>query len=442
MINVSQKQALDRWDVISENLKEAMFSEQNADVLWRICETQHLSEEQIQTIATLAGNVILGFIKPEDLTTEIQETLRIDSRIAQTISREIDQRIFSRIREEIREVYNPITTFPGIKPITGTELKKEVRMEPIKPAAIPPKPAEIKAEQPKVIPVEPLPTAVQPPKPEIKIPPKPISPEKPFMIHKEETEAKPVAEKKPAGGRPIFGWFKKAAPAKPKATESPIKVELETFGQKPEEKKEPAVAKTEAPKQKIIHYRNVETQTPFGKTEPFGKTPTIPFEAPKPMPEAKPFEPTIQSKPFGAIPAKPVMPPQQEISKPKIEPAPLKTETPEPFSAIQAKPLDAISGKPQAQLPKENQPIKPLMPTVKTEPKPVEPVPFVKTEIPMPPKEVMPNKVQPQPQKTEIPAVKPLPPKPEPIKPEAQAKPADATQDKQNNSSVINLDSF
>lgn len=247
MLQIPRQQVLERWDSLPDNLREALVSPFNGDFIWRLGEKNHLSEEKISMIATTAGDVIFGFIRPEDLASELQETLEIDPRIANAISKEINQRIFFPLHNEIRKVYSPVSAMPEVK-----EIKPPIKPKP-------------EVEFPKI----------ELPKEEVEVPkiekeieikkkpefePKPIEiTDKPFVIY-QEAEAKPVAEKQP--GFPQTGWFKKE---KPKMPEVPIKVKLEMFGQKIEEKKEPTIAKTEAPKQKVIHYREVEAPTPFGK---------------------------------------------------------------------------------------------------------------------------------------------------------------------------------
>lgn len=96
-----------RWDTLPENLRDAIFSEQNADILWKFCEAQHLSDDKIYKIATITGNVIMGFIHPEDLVKEITDELQINSQISAAVSAEVDKKIFAPIREELKKVYAP-----------------------------------------------------------------------------------------------------------------------------------------------------------------------------------------------------------------------------------------------------------------------------------------------------------------------------------------------
>jgi hypothetical protein len=328
MLKIPRQRVLERWDTLPDNLKEALFSESNSSIVWQIGTLNHLSEEKISIMATIVGDVIFGFLHPDDLTREIQETLNLNPKIANSISREINRKIFAPLRSDLEKIYSPVTIMPEIKlptkPEVEAKIEKEIEPKPlveIKPEAeIKPK-IEIKPEvEPKPAP---LPTI--PPVPAPTIPPTTIPSEKPFILQ-QETEPKPVGEKKRVSP-PIIGWFKKEKPRP--AAEAPIKVELEIFGQKAEEKKEPIVAKTEAPKQKVIHYREVEMPTPFGKAqgEPFGKPGIQPPKETQPPKTEVPMPPAIEAE-------KPVLPqeetePQEEV-KPQEEPA--KPEEPKVIS--------------------------------------------------------------------------------------------------------------
>ncbi|MFA5098811.1 MAG: hypothetical protein WC461_01150 [Candidatus Paceibacterota bacterium] len=107
MIKISQQQALTRWDTLPDNLKTAIFSDYNAEILWRVCENQHLAEDKIQKIAELAGEVLMGFIHPEDFASEIREALNINAEIADAIAVEINRKIFSQFKNDLEKIYQP-----------------------------------------------------------------------------------------------------------------------------------------------------------------------------------------------------------------------------------------------------------------------------------------------------------------------------------------------
>ncbi|MBN2197754.1 hypothetical protein JW698_00945 [Candidatus Wolfebacteria bacterium] len=107
MLKISRQQVLNRWDTLSNKFKEALFSEYNYDFLLQICEKQHLTEDKIRKIAILVGDVIFGFLHPEDLAKEIKNELNINQEIASSIAEEIDKKIFLSIRDELEKVYQP-----------------------------------------------------------------------------------------------------------------------------------------------------------------------------------------------------------------------------------------------------------------------------------------------------------------------------------------------
>jgi len=255
MLNISKQQALQRWEVLPDSLREALFSDYNADTLWRICGEQHLPEERISKVAALLGDVILGFAHFDDLAKDISLEINISQELANSIVKEIDRKILLPIKADIERNYKPLAPeplMPQRRPEAISEIKKPVPSAP-QPASTPSKP-----------PVPPIRPSVSPQPP---VPPKPPMPplggEGPLVIHK-ETEFKPLSDnKKSLGG--LFNFLNKGSK---KETISPIKTKIEigpeTFGAKKEEKKEPL--KTPDEKVRVVHYSDVKTPTP----SPFG----------------------------------------------------------------------------------------------------------------------------------------------------------------------------
>jgi len=270
MVNISRQQKLERWDTLPDNLKEALFSEYNADILWQVCRTQHLTEDKIKIIATLAGDVILGFIHPEDLAKEIRESLNLNPEIANSIANEIDRKIFSPVKTDLEKVYAP----PSEEEILDLRAKTEEKSQ--EPA--------VKVELPKVEPVPKIitpeeeikPQEVQPPevKPqfgEVEPPKIGVGEAEPLIIHK-EAEFKPLAEtKKSLGG--LFGFLRKGKKEEEKI--SPVKAQVEIgIDTKLHEieheitRKESPTPSPEPPKVRVVHYTEFPMPvSPFGKTK-------------------------------------------------------------------------------------------------------------------------------------------------------------------------------
>ncbi|MDP3014877.1 MAG: hypothetical protein Q8N28_00410 [bacterium] len=269
MLKISQQQALNRWDTLPDNLREALFSEYNSETLWKICENQHLSEDKIGVIATLAGDVILGFLHPDDLASEIRKDLNLIPELANLIASEIDRKIFASIRSEIEKVYSPVIEADQ----RGLEiLEADLRGDEI---ASPSARNDGKDE------VEPISIPIEIKKPELPIriigfeeeenhqitnqdeytnKDKEVKEsalaEGPMIIH-EETEFKPLSESKKSlkslGG--LFGFLSASRRKKEKLEEiKPVRAEIEGIGSpkkiediKPVETKIKVVDYTEVP---------------------------------------------------------------------------------------------------------------------------------------------------------------------------------------------------
>ncbi|MCX6702476.1 MAG: hypothetical protein NTW60_01240 [Candidatus Wolfebacteria bacterium] len=107
MIKISREQSFNRLDSLPDTLKDALFSDINANLIQNICLSQHLNENRTMEVGKLVGYIILGFIHSEDLAREITNELQINGQISAAISAEVDKKIFAPIREDLKKVYAP-----------------------------------------------------------------------------------------------------------------------------------------------------------------------------------------------------------------------------------------------------------------------------------------------------------------------------------------------
>jgi len=138
MPEIAQKLALKRWDILPENLKEAIFSELNSEILWSIGQSKNLPEEKIAIIAKTAGDVLLGFIKPETniIAQEITERAAISADLAMEIAGELENKIINQFKDELNSfrIYlekNPATPVPFTGPSFGQ--KEELKIDSLTP---------------------------------------------------------------------------------------------------------------------------------------------------------------------------------------------------------------------------------------------------------------------------------------------------------------------
>lgn len=109
MITVTQDQIYDRWDLLTPDLREALVSDVTSDFVKKTAEAEHIPSDSIYIISGIVGNILFGFLHPEDLAKEITNALQIDPRIANSISTAVNQRIFTPLRAQIDAVYRPVT---------------------------------------------------------------------------------------------------------------------------------------------------------------------------------------------------------------------------------------------------------------------------------------------------------------------------------------------
>jgi hypothetical protein len=111
MLNVTTDQALQRWDLLPIDLREALYSESNSDFLWKTSHDEHIPDEKVYEIAKVAGYVLMGFLHPEDLALEIVERLTLDRKTASNIQDALNKRVFAPLQADLDKVYNPLSKF-------------------------------------------------------------------------------------------------------------------------------------------------------------------------------------------------------------------------------------------------------------------------------------------------------------------------------------------
>ena len=203
MLKISNQQVNQRWDTLPDNLREVLFSEVNSDIVWKIGETKQLTEDKISKVATIAGDVVMGFLLPDlnRVSKEIQERTNIPEPLALEIAEELWQKIFSPLKADLEKVYRPVPeteVMPPSPPPPKSTLAPALGF-PTTEAAAHPKPApgqpdELESDQPFILHEEkPLFTPDAPPeKPSVDLePPRPkkffLKP-KPVMVKIEEPE--------------------------------------------------------------------------------------------------------------------------------------------------------------------------------------------------------------------------------------------------------------
>lgn len=277
MRNIPRKKVLERWDELSQALKDAMASSDNSQLVWTICELHHIPEDKRYDILTLVGDVMFGFIHAVDLSREIIEATGIPPKTADAIVEEINHKIFAPLRGDIEKAYTPHT-----KENASTLTSQAPETSSVGPAVV-----DLSAQSP-FTPTEP--TAAPAKEPVAKT----YEPDKgPAIIHETIKSAPPI----PSNRKPLGGFFG-------------------TLSQQQEKKSAPQPP----PAAKVVHYTQQPQPTEM-KPQPQSQPPQAAEGAPKPPPSSSlgnfptPVREVIPPAPYAPKPTLPAVPASPPIIK-------------------------------------------------------------------------------------------------------------------------------
>jgi hypothetical protein len=339
-----------------------MTSQINSDFVWKTCSGEHIPEEKIYTVLKLVGYVLLGFLHPEDLESELKSELNIDQKIADAIAAALGNRIFTPLKNDLDKIYGPPQGLEAAMPKFMEEIKAPAA------AVTPPTAAPTAAPRP-LGEFERLGKITAPPsfaKPFDSAPAvadamagrqgKPAAPEEeppvvseaeplPVIIHEEKPTAQPLA---------VAPGFRIAPPPPKISSEPPAggisappRPAVLEFAQVPKPPTAPQPKPTSDEIQRVVHYTNL--RTPLVKPPQMERTEITAMPSPTlRQAQGKPLD-TVQDKPQVAS---------------RVE----------PFDAARGKPIDATQGKPPVIATRPTPPTIPTRPTPPpTPPRPTAP---------------------------------------------------------------------
>ena len=96
------------WEVykkLPSSLQEAIFSPDTADAIWHICQLCDIND--VAKVAKRVGDVLIGFLPPEDLQQTLKKELGLDDNVAKKLDAYIQHYIFNPVSDELRDLYHP-----------------------------------------------------------------------------------------------------------------------------------------------------------------------------------------------------------------------------------------------------------------------------------------------------------------------------------------------
>ena len=126
MAEYTREQLWGLYEKLPPELKEAVFSAENADHIFDICERNEVGDK-VSEIAARAGRVLLGVLPPEDFQKALEKEVGLKKDAASAITREINRFVFWPVKSNITQLHE-VTAGVREKPSTpGIEIAESAR---------------------------------------------------------------------------------------------------------------------------------------------------------------------------------------------------------------------------------------------------------------------------------------------------------------------------
>lgn len=119
MPNYPREQLLSLYNSLPKELQEAIFSADNADKMFDICQRNNITDDKtISEIAKNSGYVLMGVLPPEELAKVFEKEIGLKKETAKNVSWEVSRFIFLPVRQYLEALYSA-------KSFEKTEVKPE-----------------------------------------------------------------------------------------------------------------------------------------------------------------------------------------------------------------------------------------------------------------------------------------------------------------------------
>ncbi len=102
----SKQQLIKRFQALSDNLQDIIFSDKTANAIRRAAVLGDV-EYDVDILAKLTSLVLMGYLTPDDFKNELESNLIISRETAEQIASQLDAEIFSLVDSDLRKLYPP-----------------------------------------------------------------------------------------------------------------------------------------------------------------------------------------------------------------------------------------------------------------------------------------------------------------------------------------------
>jgi hypothetical protein len=125
------------YEKLPGELREAIFSEETADNIEKICLKNKVAGGKNSEIARYIGRVLLGILPPEEFKEVLQKEMNLEAETVKNVFHEINRFIFNPVKQSLEQLYKTEAEFAegtGEKPVEGIKeesTRRDAYKEPI-----------------------------------------------------------------------------------------------------------------------------------------------------------------------------------------------------------------------------------------------------------------------------------------------------------------------
>lgn len=124
MTKLTPQQLKEIYQKLPEDLKDAMFSVDSAEIIQSLGKKYNLAIDKIGELADETGLVMLGLTHPRDFISNLAQRLNVDKETARKIAEEVNTQIFATVRESLKKIHGIGAT--PTQPPPKEEILKEI----------------------------------------------------------------------------------------------------------------------------------------------------------------------------------------------------------------------------------------------------------------------------------------------------------------------------
>lgn len=93
------------YEELPEELKDAVYSGDNAEHLSNACERNGVPDELVPRVARKAGDVLMGVLLPAEFQEALIKEVRLKKSVAQAVAHDINRFVFYPVKSQLEQIH-------------------------------------------------------------------------------------------------------------------------------------------------------------------------------------------------------------------------------------------------------------------------------------------------------------------------------------------------